>query len=175
MKKFRPKSMRLPWWDYAWNHAYFVTICTKDRVDYFGEVKNGIMCLNELGSIAYQNWLLLPIQFPFVKLGDHIIMPDHMHGALIIDYPGGDPGTVREVQTGKGGFTENANPMLHNSLSRAIRWYKGRTTYDCRKIDPNFKWQSLFHDIIIQNKVSYENISQYILNNPKNWGKKGKR
>ena len=68
-----------------------------------------------------------------------------------------------------GGITGHHNPMLHNNLSRVIRWYKGRVTYECRKIKPEFCWQERFHEHIIRNKESYEKIKIYIINNPVNW------
>lgn len=59
--------------------------------------------------------------------------------------------------------------MFHNNISRVVRWYKGRCTFEMRKIHTNFKWQSLFHDKIIWNKQALHNVQRYILNNPKNW------
>nr|WP_311196069.1 transposase [Antarcticibacterium sp. 1MA-6-2] len=59
--------------------------------------------------------------------------------------------------------------MLNENLSKIIRWYKGRTTFEIRKIDPNFSWQSRFHDHIIRNDQSFHRISEYIKNNPSNW------
>ncbi|MEO5790395.1 hypothetical protein [Gelidibacter sp.] len=116
--KYRIESTRLQNRDYGSNAAYFVTICTKDRVHYFGDIvetqnigspqnneeKRNItetqyiasqqqsigsqqMQLSEIGKIANQNWLSIPDHFPFVKLGNHVIMPNHVHGIIIIDKP----------------------------------------------------------------------------------------
>jgi putative transposase len=52
---------------------------------------------------------------------------------------------------------------------RIIRWYKGRCSFEIRKIRTGFKWQSRFHDHIIRNLKSFETIQNYITNNPKNW------
>ena len=71
----------------------------------------------------------------------------------------------------KRGFTGNKNPMLHDNLSRVIRWYKGRCSFEIRKRAPNFKWQPLFYDRIIRNQFEYKSIEQYIIDNPKKWNK----
>ena len=69
----------------------------------------------------------------------------------------------------KGGITGNKNPMLHDNLSRIIRWYKGRMSYQTRKANVDFYWQSRFHDHIIRDEESLHNIRRYIKENPKKW------
>lgn len=59
--------------------------------------------------------------------------------------------------------------MINDNISRIIRWYKGRCSFEIRKINADFKWQSRYHDHIIRNTKSFENIQNYIVNNPKNW------
>ncbi len=59
--------------------------------------------------------------------------------------------------------------MFHENISRIIRWYKGRCTFEIRKIQTGFAWQPRFHDYIIRNERSFHNISQYIINNPIKW------
>ncbi|MBJ7882328.1 hypothetical protein [Gelidibacter salicanalis] len=78
--QYRIESTRLKSWDYGSNGAYFITICTKNRIHYFGDVvgsQNIVetqniaslqMQLSEIGKIADQNWLSIPEHFPFVKL-----------------------------------------------------------------------------------------------------------
>jgi len=91
MKKFKNKyrisSTRLQSWDYRNKGAYFITICTANRNHFFGDVENGEMQLNEIGQLADKFWKEIPDHFPFVKLGNFVIMPDHTHGILIIDKP----------------------------------------------------------------------------------------
>ncbi len=190
--KYRIKSARHPAWDYGWNAAYFVTICTKDRACYFGNIVNTRLIAslpNEpqmqpsgIGQIANRHWLEIPDRFPFVKLGNHIVMPNHVHGIVVIDKPDGgiDTHTVEtrsiaslptesETQQTIGGITGNHNPMLHDNLSKIIRWYKGRVSFESRKIHADFAWQSRFHDHIIRNEKSFHTISEYITNNPLKW------
>jgi len=73
------------------------------------------------------------------------------------------------TETHPGGITGNKNPMLNNNLSRIIRWYKGRVTFESHKIHHGFAWQSRFHDHIIRNDESFQRISNYIKNNPSKW------
>jgi putative transposase len=89
--KYRIPSTRLQNWDYGWNASYFVTICTHKRKCYFGEVVNGNMILSEIGKMAEKCWMEIPNHFPFVKLDAHVVMPNHVHGIIIIDKPDGDP------------------------------------------------------------------------------------
>ena len=83
--KYRIPSARLPHWDYGHNAAYFITICTHNKEHYFGEIKNDEMHLNEIGKFAEKFWMEIPTQFPFAQLHVFVIMPNHMHGILIID------------------------------------------------------------------------------------------
>ncbi len=83
--KYRIESARLKGWDYGSNRYYFVTICTNNRTHFFGRIQNDIMCLNEIGTIAYQCWLEIPNHFPFVVPDEFVIMPNHVHGIVHID------------------------------------------------------------------------------------------
>ena len=89
--KFNPKihhrrSIRLRGYDYSREAAYFITICAQDRRCIFGSIENGEMKLNELGCIAHQAWAKLPERWPHLELGAFQIMPNHMHGILIISH-----------------------------------------------------------------------------------------
>ncbi|HNS42426.1 MAG TPA: transposase [Taishania sp.] len=185
--KYRIPSARLQNWDYGSNGAYFITICTQNREHFFGEIVDGKMQLNELGQLAEKYWLEIPDHFPFIELGNFVIMPNHTHGILILDSDsdtGSDTGSncrdaINRVSTigttadntTTGGVTGNKNPMLHQNISRIIRWYKGRCSFEMRKIHADFAWQSRFHDHIIRDTPSFKRIQTYIDNNPMNWNK----
>ena len=79
------QSMRLKDYDYSTNGYYFTTICTKNKIECFGEIQNGKMELNKCGKIAKKQWLWLAEQYDYVKLDEWIIMPNHLHGILIIE------------------------------------------------------------------------------------------
>lgn len=83
--KYRNESARWQYWDYADPGAYFITIVTKNRIDFFGEIKSGKMVLNSTGEIAHDCWLQIPHHFFGVELGEFIIMPNHIHGIIIIN------------------------------------------------------------------------------------------
>jgi putative transposase len=216
MKKFQNKyripSARLQNWDYGENGAYFITICTKNMACYFGDVvsapsvetrliasvhDNDSKCemqLNELGKIAHRNWEAIPNQFPYIELGNFVIMPNHMHGILIInkmklpsdivetrliasnndDNDDTETRLIASVQSQNenkiGGFAGDKNPMLNENISRIIRWYKGRCSFEMRKIHADFEWLSRFHDHIIRDSKAFERIQTSIENNPSKWG-----
>ena len=79
------KANRLKDYDYSQNGFYFVTICTKNKKEYFGKINDGEMVLNDYGEIANQLWLEIPDHFEDIKLDESVIMPNHLHGIIIID------------------------------------------------------------------------------------------
>jgi len=83
--KYRIESTRMTSWDYSINAAYFVTICTWNREQYFGNVIENEMNLSPLGISATNCWKAIPKHFPFVALDVYIVMPNHVHGIIIID------------------------------------------------------------------------------------------
>lgn len=83
--KYRIPSARLQNWDYGANGAYFITICTKEMKHFFGEVADKKMNLNAVGELAEEYWIEILQHFPYIELGNFQIMPNHMHGILIID------------------------------------------------------------------------------------------
>ena len=77
--------------------------------------------------------------------------------------------SLQEQPIKNGGFAGDKNPMFHENISKIIRWYKGRCSFEIRKIHADFGWQSRFHDHIIRNANSFENIQNYIQENPERW------
>jgi putative transposase len=169
--KYRIPSARLQSWDYGANGAYFITICTQRREHFFGEIMNvpivgtsvitslqtkQTMRLNELGQWAEKLWMEIPNHFPFIELGNFVVMPNHTHGILIIHRTNSGDATNPKTEFMKslppdhssyleqnkretnGGITGNKNPMFHENISRVIRWYKGRCSYEMRKIHADF-------------------------------------
>jgi putative transposase len=196
--KYRIESTRLKNWNYGWNAAYFITICTLDRTCFFGDITDQKMILNDIGLIARDCWLQIPKHFPFVKLGVHVVMPNHIHGIVVIDKPidgrdddrNNDPimgtenpcGNHTSVETQNfaslpplssqpdSSFKNKFGPQSQN-LASIIRGYKIGVTKNARIINPNFAWQPRYHDHIIRNEKSFYRISEYIKNNPSNWAK----
>lgn len=96
--KYRIPSNRLKNWDYRKNGAYFITICTGNREHFFGEIvsenENKIQ-LNEIGKLANEFWAKIPEHFPFIELGNFVVMPNHVHGILIMNKTNVDVETLQ--------------------------------------------------------------------------------
>ena len=85
--KYRIVSARASWWNYGWNGAYFITICTKNRDHFFGEIENGQMKLSKIGLLADVFWHEIKNHTENIELGAFVVMPNHIHGILILDKP----------------------------------------------------------------------------------------
>jgi len=85
--KYRISTTRLQNWDYSWNALYFVTVCTKNKEQYFGEIKNGKMNLSNLGTLADVFWHEIKNHFQHIDLDVFVVMPNHIHGILAINNP----------------------------------------------------------------------------------------
>lgn len=83
--KYRNESARWQNWDYRWNAAYFITICTKNREPFFGRIINEKMILSQVGVIADICWYEIKNHANNVELGEYVIMPNHIHGIIIIN------------------------------------------------------------------------------------------
>lgn len=164
---YNRNSPRLENYDYS-NGIFFVTICTAHCTNFFGEILDGEMQLSHEGQIAFEIWNSVSITFDNVESGVFVIMPNHFHAIISITKNHSSDLTTDSLQQ-KGGFAGNKNPMLNENLSTVIRWFKAKCTYEIRKINKGFSWQSRFHDHVIRDEISFLNIENYIINNPKNW------
>lgn len=185
--KYRIPSTRLQNWDYRSNAAYFITICTQNREHFFGKIKTGKMILSEIGIMAEKYWMEIPNHFIGIELGNFVIMPNHIHGIIIINNP-----AAADVETLHCNVSiptiDNVSPTIDNlpnpdqpkskmasitpkpgSLSVIIRSYKSVVSNTAKIMLPDFGWQPRFYDHIIRNARSYDNIQNYIQDNPKNW------
>jgi len=200
------QSIRLKGYDYTQEGLYYITICVKDRKCFFGNIENGKMKLNALGTVADKYWMEIPNHFPQFRLHEHIVMPNHVHGIIEIVGPRHVDGPRHGVGIchGKSQYdnTENTAGQRHDdgprhivgtchgmslrqppiphhrhfskpisgSVSTIINQYKSSVKRWCNKNHfENFQWQSRFYDHIIRNPQSFENIANYILNNPAKW------
>ncbi len=179
--KYRIESARLQTWDYASEGSYFITICTKDRNHYFGEIVDGEMRLSPAGILADVFWHEIKNHAKNIELGEFVVMPNHIHGILILHAldvlgvevrhalllspnPPPNPSTPEKTI----GQTRFQNPGK-NSISTIIGGYKSAVTKHCNRLGFENGWQSLFHDHIIRDARAFENIQNYIANNVKNW------
>lgn len=157
------KSIRLKEYDYSQPCEYFITICTFNKICIFGEVIEEKIILSSIGEIAKKCWEEIPERFPTVRLDEHVIMPNHVHGIIIIT-EGRD--LINQIPTSN--FPLMKNPKI--TLGKIIRHYKARTA---KRIHDSgydeFEWQSLYYDRIIRNDKELNNIRDYIINNPREW------
>lgn len=164
---YNRNSPRLENYDYS-NGIFFVTICTANRTHFFGKILDGEMQLSDEGEIVSEIWNSVSTNFDNVESGVFVIIPNHFHSIISIIKNHSSTLMTDNIQQ-KGGFAGTMNPMLNENLSTVIRWFKAKCTYEIRKINKGFSWQSRFHEHIIRNETSFRNIENYIINNPKNW------
>lgn len=200
------KRIRLEWCDYTEPGFYFVTMCTKDRVHYFGEIKNGTMIPNDLGTYTNEHITQIPTHYPSVKTHEYIVMPNHIH--IIIEIDKNNMGIATEIRNYFPTNTRNAmvgqnfhfananndanvnnNTNTNNntninsdsdndskkqiqpkswSLSSIVRWFKIDIVKFAKEHNIIFARQPRFHDHIIRDEKSRENITHYIKTNPEN-------
>ena len=79
------KNLRLKDYDYSQNGYYFITICTEDRIERFGKIENEKMILNKYGEIVKQFWFEMPKHFETIILDKFTVMPNHLHGIIVIE------------------------------------------------------------------------------------------
>src|SRR5690606_30614049 len=135
-----------------------------NRVPFFGEIKNGIMGLNEMGCIAAAFWQEIPLHYPNVFLDEWIIMPDHIHGIIIID-------NVIPPPVGAGHCPAPTGFAYYGQLSKTIKSFKEACTKKIRQKagGAGFGWQRSFYDHIIRDERSLNAIRRYIQKNPMKW------
>jgi len=198
--RYRIASARLAKWNYGWKSMYFITICTHHREYFFGQMWDGNMQLSEIGKIVKFEWMkTFEIRRDMnLHMGEFVVMPDHFHAIIGIGYNrynstvfpidvDRDDGGIRRGRDAMHCVSTTSNDSTLNdqnctrttnkfgpqskNLASIIRGFKSAVTINARKIDPEFKWQSRYHDHVIRDDRSYHKISNYIKNNPGNWGR----
>jgi REP element-mobilizing transposase RayT len=175
----RRRSIRLRNYDYREPNAYFITVCAYRKNCVFGYVRDYKMHLNTFGQVLDQCWEGIPLHFPGVELHEFQVMPNLLHGILVItsvawelNVPGG-----RERPTDSPATAPPAPPMpvrgpLRGSVGAIIGSFKSAVTKaghfggTCRCPSP---WQRNYHEHIIRSEAELWRIREYIVNNPANW------
>ncbi len=165
-------SIRLKGYDYSQAGAYFVTICTHNKACVFGDVVDGEMRLNEYGAIVKDEWLRTDTLRGNVVIDEYIIMPNHIHGIVII--MGDGRGTLQRASTGPIRATHRVAPtargLISNSIGAIIGQFKSIVTKDVRKMGFRyFKWQRNYYEHVIRNEDKLNRTREYVLNNPLQW------
>ena len=152
------KQIRLKNYNYSLEGYYFVTICTKNREEWFGKIGDGSMILNTYGEVAKKSWNEIPQHFKDIKIDQFSVMPNHVHGILMIEMVGN--AYMRSLQ--------DRTKML---LSKIMQQYKSSVTREInfRQKHFYFQWQRSFYDHVIRNEKSLNNLREYVVNNPLKW------
>ncbi len=164
----RRRSIRLVDYNYSLAGAYFITICIKDRKSILGDIKNGNVDLSPIGEIAHQFWKEIPDHFSYVKLDAFIVMPNHLHGVLILtDHCRGVQSNAPDLTTAN--YYKSISPK-QGTLSVIIRTFKAAVTAQCRRRKYHFPgWQRNYYEHIVRNEDVLGRIREYIVSNPLQW------
>jgi putative transposase len=182
----RRRSIRLKCYDYAGPGAYFVTICATDRKCSFGEILSDAMRSNACGDIVTGCWNEIPIHFPNVRLDAFVLMPNHVHGILIIQHDDTPDrrGTTCRAPTHanttystptidqKGSTSQRFSAPTPQSLPTIVRSFKAAVTKRVRELTGKTElevWQRNYYEHVIHNEDSLSEIRRYIEENPLRW------
>ena len=160
MRAKERKPNRLKNYDYSQSGHYFITICTENRVEWFGKIENGEMLLNEHGIIAQRIWLEIPQHFGYISLDEFMVMPNHIHGIIVV---GNNVGNRHACSLQK---------RQYQIIPVTVGSYKSAVARNIRQIKsniPKFVWQKSFYDHVIRDEISLNRIREYIRNNPLQW------
>ena len=156
------RSVRLKGHDYAQPGAYFVTVCTRERECLLGEVADGEIRLNEHGMAVREEWLRTAQLKETVELDAFTIMPNHMHGIVIITY-------------GRGVLpyapTRTFRSPSHTT-GAIVRGFKSASTKHInviRRTPGTPVWQRNYYEHVVRDDEELKVIRQYVLSNPANW------
>ncbi len=143
------RSIRLPGYDYSQPGAYFVTICIWQRECLLSEIQDGNILLSNYGEAVNFNWLNLIRVYPHIELDSFVIMPNHIHGIIIIK-------------------SQNKNHSL-SEIVRCFKTFSARRINQLRSVTGIPVWQRGYYEHIIRNQTGLSKIQEYIINNPYNW------
>jgi len=153
------RSIRLKGYDYTQPGAYFVTICTQNRECLFGQITDGKMVLNNAGRMVADSWEWLAEQYDHVLLDEWVVMPNHLHGIIVI------------TDGGRGG-SRTAPTVKRKPIGRLIGAFKTVSTKQInqmRETSGAKLWQRNYYEHIIRNENELNRIREYIHNNPLKW------
>lgn len=155
------RSIRLKGHDYSQPGYYFITICTQNRRCQFGRMVNAAFVMNDVGQVVQQCWNDIPLHFPHMKLDVFVVMPNHIHGILLI---------VHRPADSMG--TEQFGKPVPGSISTIIRSFKSAVTRHINNLrqTPGARlWQRNYWEHIVRNENELNRIREYIVRNPQNW------
>ena len=164
------RSIRIPGYDYAAEGMYFITICVQDRKPFLGRISDGVTVLNEIGIIVDETWRWLADQYDHVELGPYVVMPNHIHGIIMLE---ADEGVSRNAPTiCSVSQTPSVAMEPRKPIGRLIGAFK---TVSTKKVNAvlgtpgDVLWQRNYWEHVIRNETSFGKIVEYIENNPATW------
>jgi putative transposase len=175
--KHHRRSIRLRGFDYARPGAYFVTICTQDRQCLFGEIRDGQAIVNEIGRMIQATWDEMPHHYPGVQIDAFVVMPNHIHGIVMLTDVGATPCGCPDSYHGPDRSGQAQGPAPTMSLSDVVHRFKSMTTsrYRHKVLQgtwPPFRhrlWQRNYYEHIIRDEDELNQIRTYISENPLRW------
>lgn len=167
MPEHNRRSIRLKRHDYRDGGVYFVTICTQNMQCVFGNIRNGMMGLNDMGCVVADELQKTPTIRAYVTLDTWVIMPNHVHILLYIDDPTHCRVMARHDPTDvhKRHFAQPES----RSLGTIIGSFKSACSKRIHTFDPHFAWQRNYYEHISRSRDETARIRRYILNNPARW------
>ena len=170
------RSIRLKGYDYTQVGAYFVTVAVRGRSALFGEVVDGVVRLSGAGEMAREVWEGMPQRFSFVEMDAFVVMPDHVHGIVVIR---GD-GARALIGDARASGRADAAPTAR-ALGDVVGAYKSLTTaaYIRGVHDagwPPFHgrlWQRNFYERVVRDEYEMNELQAYIRDNPLRWEPSG--
>ena len=179
------RSIRLRGYDYAQPGAYFITICAQGQESLFGKVVDGEMILSDWGRLVVACWEEIPTHFPNVDRDAFVLMPNHMHGIIIITEVGAGspcpapamgaetaPLQSRVVGAGSPCPTSTVTTIQKPTLGQIVAYFKYQSTKQInqRRGTPSTRiWQRNYFEHIIRTERVLQTIRRYIQNNPARW------
>lgn len=164
------KTPRAQWIDYD-GGTFFITICTHNQAHFFGKIMNGEMILSQIGEIVEFELSNPGLHHPEIQIPLFVVMPNHLHAIIRVNVDISHDIPINQ---------RNPNPALRGNadmarhvptLSKYIASFKSSVTKQARPINPDFGWQSRYHDHLIRGNKDGNRIADYIINNPQNWDK----
>ena len=155
----RRKSIRLKEYDYSFPGTYFVTICTADRKCLFGKIEDGKMVFNRMGEIIHDCWVGLSGVYAKLMLDVFIVMPNHIHGIIILSDDHLKP-------VGSGLPSTRKNPHGIFEIIRGFKTITARQINQKRETPGKKLWQRNYFDRVVRNEKELDRVRKYILDNP---------
>ena len=160
--EYNRRSIRLPEYDYSQSGYYFVTICTYQKQCLFGEIKHNKIILNQIGNMVTKEWLKSSNIRKEIQLDQWILMPNHIHGIVIIRKNMG--ASLAPLQKNRLRKPRSLSTFISGFKSAVTKYIKTISIGDDIRV-----WQKNYYESIIRNEEQLNNIRQYIIDNPYKW------